>query len=223
MDRMMLRQKRSQSLRPTLPVKIRLWLSVGKRIDGIWVGSYNYDQVSAVHSRVEQALGLIKEFDLPRYTQIVRDLDRVWVRPLLSEIGHFDCSLRACVLDARFVLAETTEPEIIAAVIVHEATHARLWRCGIGYNEAQRARVEALCIRREIAFANRLPNGKRVREWAQRTLDNLPDLTDNDFKWRDLKGSIRLLRHLGVPSSIVRLVLAIRLRREARARSETTK
>lgn len=220
---MTLRRKRPQRLRPALSDKIRLWLSVSKRVDGVWVGCCINDDSNAALSRMEQALGLIKEFDFLRYNQIVRDLDRVWVRHLPSNIAHFDYSLRACVLDARFVLAETTEPEIIAAVIVHEATHARLWRCGIGYDEALRARVEAICVRREIAFAKRLPNGQHVREWAQSTLDDLPDLMDADFKWRELKGSIRLLRYLGVPSSVVRLALAIRLRREARVRSETTK
>jgi hypothetical protein len=30
----------------------------------------------------------------------------------------------------------------------HEATHARLWTCGIAYEERLRARVEAVCLRK---------------------------------------------------------------------------
>jgi hypothetical protein len=216
-------RQNNQTMRPPLTVRIRLWLSVGKRVDGIWVGSYFQTNDSLTLYRVEQALHLIKEFDRSRYTQVVRDLDRVWVRLLPSELAHFDYTLRACVLDERFVLAETTEPNLIAAVIVHEATHARLWRCGIGYDEALRARVEAICVRRELAFASRLADGEHVRELAQRALDSPSGLLDTDLKRRELKGFTRLLRHLGVPSCLVRLVLAIRLRRGARATSITVK
>ena len=63
--------------------------------------------------------------------------------------------------------AETTSPELIAAVIVHEATHARLERYGIGYEEKLRARIEAVCFRRELAFAAKLPNGEAVRQPAE--------------------------------------------------------
>jgi hypothetical protein len=48
------------------------------------------------------------------------------------------------------VLAETSSAELIVAAIVHEATHARLSRRGIGDDE--NACVEAVCLRRELAF-----------------------------------------------------------------------
>ena len=179
---MTLGRKQPQSMRPTLAVRIRLWLSAGKQVDGIWIGAYSARDFSSALSRVEQALRLIKQHDRPRYNQIARDLDRVWVRLLPLGIGHFDYSLRACLLDERFVLAETTEPEFIAAAIVHEAAHARLWRCGIGYDEATRTRVESICIRRELAFASKLPNGEDVRDWAKSALDRPLDLMDSDFK-----------------------------------------
>jgi hypothetical protein len=44
-------------------------------------------------------------------------------------------------------------------------------RCGIGYEEEIRARVEAVCFRREVAFATGLPNGEQVRQRAERTLE----------------------------------------------------
>ena len=60
------------------------------------------------------------------------------------------------MLDERFVTNPETTIERIASVIVHEATHARMERCGIGYAEDQRARIETVCFRRELAFAVRL-------------------------------------------------------------------
>ena len=52
-----------------------------------------------------------------------------------TRMASFNHSLNACQLDERFVLDEKSGPELIASVIVHEATHARLMRCGIGYEE----------------------------------------------------------------------------------------
>lgn len=100
--------------------------------------------------RVEEALALIKRYDRLQYDRLSRDLKRVWVHVLHGIRGE---AFVTCELDARSVQPETTSPELIASTIVHEATHSRLLRCGIGYEEAVRARVEAVCLRRELAFA----------------------------------------------------------------------
>ena len=86
------------------------------------------------------------------------------------DIANFEYGIYTCQIDTRYCLAETTTLELLAAVIVHEATHARLWRRGIRYEEAQRPRIEEICIRREIAFAVKLPNGETVRDQAERSL-----------------------------------------------------
>ena len=121
-------------------------------------------------ARIEQALLLIKRYDRIRYDRLLRDLQRVWVLLLPSSIASFEHRIYRCEIDTRFCLAETTTSELLAAVIVHEATHARLWRRGIRYEEAQRPRIEEICLRREIAFAAKLPNGEAVRDQAERTL-----------------------------------------------------
>jgi hypothetical protein len=71
----------------------------------------------------------------------------------------------------RFVLLETTTLEEIASTIVHEATHARLERWGISYDEKQRSRVEAICLRRELNVAASLPHSEPLREQIARTLE----------------------------------------------------
>jgi hypothetical protein len=163
---------------------------------------------------VEEALRLIKVYDRLRYDRLIRDLERMWVRILPGALGCFNHSLHACELDRRFVLDETSLPEFIAAAIVHEATHARLMRCGIGYEEGLRARVEAICFRRELAFATKLPNREQVREQAERRL-GIPHAywTNAAFSDRYDREHTEALRDLGVPYRLVRIAFALRAAR----------
>jgi hypothetical protein len=110
--------------RVSLADKLGLYMSESRRIDGLWVGSIRGDLRAL--DRVEEALRLIKTHDPIRYARLLRDLDRVWVTVLPTSLGSFTSALKACELDERFVLAETSKPEKIAATIVHEATHHAL-------------------------------------------------------------------------------------------------
>jgi hypothetical protein len=190
------------------------WLSVSRRVDGLLVGTWECDaKAEAVFRRVEGALHLIKAHDRLRYERLLRDLERlrVWVLP--GDCGSFNKALRSCELDTRYVLAETSSLEMIASTIVHEATHARLMHCGIGYEAKLRARVEAVCVRRELAFAAKLPNGDRVRDFAERSLELCAAdsfWTDAAFEERRVAGSIEAMRHLGVPDWLVRVYPTIR-------------
>jgi hypothetical protein len=73
-------------------------------------------------------------------------------------LGEYKRSLKACILDERYLADSATSVGEIASTIVYEATHARLERYGIGYKEELRGRIEAICFRRELAFAVRLPD-----------------------------------------------------------------
>jgi len=50
-----------------LSERVMLWLSSGKRIDGLWVGTYFQTNAGAVMLRIEEALRLIKVHDRRRY------------------------------------------------------------------------------------------------------------------------------------------------------------
>jgi hypothetical protein len=198
--------------RPRLLDRLTFWISARKRVDGLSIGVLSGDP-ELVFPRLEEALGLIKTHDRLSYDRLHRELERVWVTMLAGAIGQYSPSFNACMLDSRFLLAETTSAEMIAAVIVHEAAHARLMRCGIGYEESLRSRVEAICTRREVAFAKRLPDGEEVRESAQSS----PALqagdefwTDEAFAQRDHAGSVEALRALGFPGWSVRALLGVR-------------
>jgi hypothetical protein len=190
--------------------RVALWLTADhKVIDGLWVGSYHGENAEAVLQRVEAALGLIKTWDRPRYNRLTRDLDRIWVRRIASGAGHLDHRLWACILDERFVLAESTDAEMIAGAIVHEAVHARLDRGGFDYEEDQRERVEAICNRRMLAFARKLPDGSGVRAWAEANL--VPDpsyYAHAAINEREQAGALRLLEEVR-PRWLARVVVAI--------------
>jgi hypothetical protein len=194
------------------------WLEVqfsspNKRIDGLWIGigGNSEGQDERLLARVEEALFLIKRYDRLRYDRLSRNVRRVWVHTLFYGLGTYNDALAACELDARFVLDETTSPELIAATIVHEATHLRLLRCGIGYEQAVRARVEAVCFRRELAFAAKLPNGEQVKQIAQRGLETAPGFwTDAEHNQRNADGQLGALRQLGAPDWFVRGLVAAR-------------
>jgi hypothetical protein len=195
----------TQAPKPKLAERLLLWLSAHKTIDGLYV---SVAENSPTLRKVEEALNLIKVHDRRRYDRLRHDLVRVWVRLLPGNLACFNATFGACELDTRFVLERP--PEIIAAAIIHEAAHARLWRAGIEYVEEARHRIEAICIRQELAFAGRLPDGKIVREWAEAGLSQPPDLTDLGFGTRHLTGNIEAFRHSGAPEWLVQAVLAAR-------------
>jgi hypothetical protein len=55
---------------------------------------------------------------------------------------------------------ETSSDALIASYLVHEAAHARLCRHGIDSTPRSTGRVEAVCIRDQIGFLNRLPRDR---------------------------------------------------------------
>lgn len=183
-----------------------LLVSHRRRIDGLWV--ICADRTSPAWSAVEEALRLIKQHDRVRYDRLCRDLACVWVRVIPGSLGRYNRPRNACEVDERFVLAQASRPELVAALIVHEATHARLTRCGIGYEEALRARIESVCARRERAFAAKLPNGEQVQAQAEwRLLRPADTWTNANWMARYEKDLPSALRHIGLPEWLIRFII----------------
>ena len=199
------KDQRSPKVRPSLIERMQLATSSGRKIDGIWIGSY----FAPEHlSRVESALLLAKQHSPLYYSRIIRDLERIWIFLLPDGLAEYKHSLRACVLDERFVAHSATSVQRIASAIVHEATHARLERYGIRYDEDQRARIEAICFRRELAFAVRLPDSAGLQEEIAGYLDWYPAnpdyFRDAHAIERNTNGESEMLRHIGAPRWLIR-------------------
>jgi hypothetical protein len=206
-----MRKERDHPPRPALIDKLQLASSSARRVDGLWIGSYWGPEHLP---RLESALLLIKRHSPLQYARILRDLDRIWIYLLPKAAGEYHASIHACVIDKRYFVNPNTSVEDTASTIVHEATHARLDRCGIQYEEARRTRIEAVCCRRELAFAARLPNGTRLREEIEGRLSwcraNPDYFSDAGFRETRGDGEIEMLRHVGVPEWLIHLMAPLK-------------
>jgi hypothetical protein len=204
--------KRQLSRKPDAAYRLALWFSTSRYFDGLWVGTTE-NKPHAGLRRVEDALQLIKRHDTLHYSRVIHNLERVWVRLLPIARACYVESLGACILDVRFVLLETTALEEIASSIVHEATHARLERWGIGYDEKERRRIEAVCLRRELDFVSKLPHSEPLREQTARTLEwcigDHDHFSDASFQQRDHEGVLEAFRYLETPDWFIRFFMKV--------------
>jgi hypothetical protein len=132
-----------------------------------------------------------------------RDVSRLLVTSVQIADAQFDPHTRTCLLDQSFVCSREVSATQLAAVIVHEATHARLFAAGVGYPPELRPRIERLCLREELALALLLPDGELAAQRAQRGLD-LPDATWDAAAIVDRH--IAVVRSWGWPDWLVRLI-----------------
>jgi hypothetical protein len=199
------RQKPPQ-VRPRLLDRIELAMSTSRRVDGVWIGSRRGSPEDLL--RVEGALSLIKQHSPLDYARIIRELERIWVTLSFYGLGQFNRSLKACILDERYVADSATTVERLAATIVHEATHARLERYGIEYKQEFRTRIEAICFRRELAFAARLSNSAELQQEIAQCLEwyqaNPGQFSDAQFRENHMVGGIEALRYSGAPDWLIR-------------------
>jgi hypothetical protein len=202
------KRHRLPQARPRIVDRIQLAMSIGRHLDGIWIGSWRGRPEDL--TRVEGALLLIKQHSPLDYARIARELEGVWVYLLPHGLGEYKLSLKACLLDERYVADPATSIEQIACTIVHETTHAWLERYGIGYKEEQRAKIEAICFRRELAFAARLPDSAELQEGIARCLEwyqaNPEQFSDAHFQGAHAEGGIEALRYLGGPDWLIRAI-----------------
>lgn len=136
--------------------RLELRWSTGREVDGLWIGTIESDAESIIR-RVEDAISVSRLHDPRRYRRLCHDFSRIWVRLLPGDLANFNSAIRACQLDSRHVRDEAVSASELAASIVHEAAHARIDRC-VPYREELRDRIEAACLRRELAFARQLPD-----------------------------------------------------------------
>jgi hypothetical protein len=153
-----------------------LWIrtAVWTEISGFKISVFptvGNDDAEAARGKVIDALEQLMMFDFRRYGQCEHYMPWIMIRP--ARRSHYDIDAGICMLDLADALLGS--PAGIAAVLVHEATHARLSFRGIRYVPRLQARIENICVAEELAFVNRLPDqdypGKE--RWVKRLVTYL--------------------------------------------------
>lgn len=137
-----------------LLVHLLLRLSPKVIIEGFEVSALNESLTTRLLSQLQSALELIKHVDPRIFQRLHRDIKRI----MLVSVGGPEYWPFANGLIVNADVVEGSDSEFVALTIVHEGTHARLWKSGIRYTPELRERIERVCVRAELAFVSRLPD-----------------------------------------------------------------
>jgi hypothetical protein len=144
---------------------------------------------------------------LPRVRPYVR---RVIANPAILSTAQWNRSLHQVELRLADLIDYEASPELIAVILVHELTHARLSARGISSRSHGRRRVEHTCIAQQLAFARCLPPGpaaKQVVAGSVRQYESVDEL------WSDTQIAARMRERaiaVGLPAGLVDILLRVR-------------
>jgi hypothetical protein len=178
-------------------------------VDGLRVGILSEKSNHPLISRVEEALMLIRQHDPFRYHKIKRDIGKIWIVTTLGSPanGDFTAALHRCRLKESFVRSASLEQ--IASTIVHEATHAHPCLRKINSSDATRYRIEGICMRQELAFAQTLPDGQALCALLEKNLVRDPMIWSDDAMARAfIATNIADWQGMGTPPWLMRIVQA---------------
>jgi hypothetical protein len=106
------------------------------------------------------ALALLAVTSPRAVARLRRDVPRVALTTLHGLAGGYSYGTGWVLLDVEYL--RTHQPGCVAALLVHEATHARIRRMGAITLRGRAERVERRCVREQAAFAETLPVGVGV-------------------------------------------------------------
>lgn len=159
------------------------------------------DNAADIFAKINDALAELRDVDPRRLARIKGDITRILVIDAPSS-SYYSLS-NSCVLSRARVLKGTATR--VALTIVHEATHARLFRAGVDYRQAVRARVERRCTNEELSFLQRLKvKGYRGTDaWVAYLEERLsrPWWTDDAL----LQSKHDFLKHRSMPVWLLRM------------------
>lgn len=116
------------------------------------------DAPDVVLEHLRSAIDLIGKTAPNRLARLNRDVGRV----LLLMVDSPEYWPFANGFAIGLAAAQDVPVDQLALTIVHEATHARLWRAGFRYTPDIRERIEHICVRAELDFAQRLPRAQEL-------------------------------------------------------------
>ena len=169
-------------------------MRLGRRreVHGILVSAFtDKAQRDTALERVAAAVELIHRYHPGGFRRVQRGVKRILISWLPGTRGEYQSEGGLCVLNDEHVCAPETSVARIASTVVHEATHARLIRAGVPYEESLRPRIERICFRAQRAFGLRLPDGADVVDAADRQLARTDDFASSDAQWHRLLDSGR--------------------------------
>ena len=123
-----------------------------------------------VWARLERCLAMIEKYVPHHFRHLQRDFAMIVVQRFACRGAYFH-EQRACLVELTFCVNPDFTDAEVAATILHEAMHARLHQLGFPLEMEDRARQERFCRRAEIEFGMVAPDGERVVQRAEWTLD----------------------------------------------------
>src|SRR6476661_10291881 len=123
-----------------------------------------------VLARLDRTLALIEQYVPHHFRHLERDFAYIVVERFACRGAYFH-EQKACLVELTFTVNPAFSDAEVGATILHEAMHARLDNLGFPLEMADRARQERFCRRAEIEFGELVPDGDKVIERAQQTIE----------------------------------------------------
>jgi hypothetical protein len=180
-----------------------VWTAPTRLVSGIPVTVTSRDSRTAeAHWRkVEEGLELLRTHHTHGFEEVRRHIRRVIVGFLSTARAAWWGPPRVCMLSIEYFSQDTATAADVASSLIHEARHARLERLGFRYSAERRVRLETLCTRAEIAFAERLPDAD-IRVGALKAVLGQLDLL---YSAANLQaGKVHAFREVHAPGWLVR-------------------
>jgi len=178
-------------------------------------------ETQTVVTKLEAALQTIQQFDPRRFRRLRSDIHRLWVVRYPCR-GAFFPDQRICMVELTFLARPDMTPAQVAASIVHEGAHARLFSARVKRERLTPAREERFCRRAEVAFAHTLPVelAAPVLSRAEGAIEGSDDDAAPTIDWHEAARRQREadIQALPVPPWLKRVLL----HRVARERSRST-
>lgn len=156
----------------------------------IWIAAQDPSEYALFRHQIALALELLERYDPMQFKRVCADLSGIFVHHwprTFGMIAQYQPNLRLCNLNADLLASMPAGGSVVAAcLIVHEVTHAELYRRGIPIlcsNTSTRIRTERICIKAELAFAHRLPDSGPLQESLEEQLSAV-DTTFSDDAYR---------------------------------------
>jgi hypothetical protein len=115
--------------------------------------------------RLDGALALLERYVPHHYRRLPRDVAGFLIERRAYR-GAFLPATRMLLVELTFVVNRSFSLAQVAATILHEGMHARLYRRGLATGADESHRQERFCRRAEIEFGRLVPGGEPIVERA---------------------------------------------------------